>query len=71
MAGKRSSWRRWFGRVEQIIGNHTGDRRVEAKGAAEAARGKPASDEQIERVVEATRRQHKDIPPLRTPDAES
>jgi len=69
MARKRSSWRRWFGRAERLVGEATGDRRVEARGAAEAATGKAANDDIVERELEATRRQHKDIPRVRPPDS--
>ena len=63
-------WRRKYGEAKEEVGNWTGDRRVEAEGAAEAATGKRPTPDAVDLEYEATRRKHHDIEPVRAPEAD-
>ena len=62
--------RQKYGHAKEEIGSWTGDRRVEAEGAAEAASGERPSADAVKRELEATRREHHDVEPVRAPEAE-
>ena len=62
--------RQKYGRAKEDVGRWTGDRRVEAEGAAEAARGERPDAEAVDLELDATRREHRDVKPLRAPDVE-
>ena len=64
----KRSFTRWKGRVKREIGEATGDRHVEAKGAVEARTGDTPDDATLGRAEHVVRRKHGDIPhgPRRT-----
>ena len=66
MSDRRGNWwKRLFGRVKREVGEATGDRKVEAKGATQALTGQKPDDDVVIHVEEAMRRKHGDIPPTR------
>ena len=58
----KRSFTRWKGRVKREIGEATGDRRVEAKGAVEAGTGGKPDDATLGNAEHVVRRKHGDIP---------
>jgi len=70
MASWMKRLRQKYGHAKEEVGNWTGDRRVEAEGAAEAATGERPNADAVNLELDATRRKHHDVEPLRAPDAE-
>lgn len=61
----------WKGTIKNLLGWATGDRRVEAEGAAEERLGAPPSEEEVERTEKAVKRNHGDTVDGRLPPPET
>lgn len=58
---------RWRGAIKNFLGWATGDRRVEAEGAAEERLAKKPSEEEVDRAERAVKRSHGDTIDSRLP----
>jgi hypothetical protein len=60
-------WSRWFGKVEREVGEATGDRTVEARGAVREHKGATPAEHEVDRSVDDVRVKHGDViePPAR------
>jgi hypothetical protein len=54
-------WSRWFGNVEREVGEATGDRIVEARGAAREDKGRAPDGDELDRSVDDVRVKHGDV----------
>jgi uncharacterized protein YjbJ (UPF0337 family) len=64
------TWHAVKGRVKRALGWFTGDRHVEAAGAAEASRKRPTGDREIERAEEQVKARYGEEPVHRQRPAE-
>jgi uncharacterized protein YjbJ (UPF0337 family) len=56
-----SPLRKWIGRIRREVGEATGDRGVEAKGAVESRTGQTPSSHSLDRVTRRIRKKHGDV----------